>query len=136
MIAIGAVYNGPEHQQSFAKQAITVAMNGFCDLRGTDEIGGEIPGLNVVFYVPGSLGDPDWVGLRDSKFSRKKKMLMVQVAVPRVMVNSPSLPNFIIESIHGANKIAFQFFHAKGIEFPLADAEDLTDRVQAHLSWK
>jgi hypothetical protein len=126
MIVIGAVLGGPELEDSPIGLAIDAALEAACELRKPFEIGDE-PGVNVVFYVPGSITGPDWVGLRDGKFSRKRQFLMVQVAVPKEVVDSPNSQAFVIESLRAASKVAFVKFHKKGIEFALSAAEALVD---------
>jgi hypothetical protein len=129
MILIGNVFRGPEHQASKTKRLLSKLMELSMELRGLFEVG-DCPAVNVVFYVPGSLGAFDWDGIRDAKFSKQQKLLMVQVAVPANMIDSPSLKDELIESLHGANAVAFEFFRQKGMQFPLADAEDLVLRIK------
>src|SRR5262249_8838944 len=88
------------------------------------------PEINVVFYVAGSLGSPDWDGVRDAKFSRKRQLLMVQVAVPPELVRSRTLNEYLFDSLDRANAVAFEFFRTKGLSFPLADAERLVRRIR------
>jgi hypothetical protein len=72
---------------------------------------------------------------KDGTFSLKKKMLMVQVAVPEEVVSqgTDSL-DFMIESLHGANAIAFDVFGEHGIEYPLRQAELLVDQIRQLVS--
>jgi hypothetical protein len=128
MISIGCVYRGPELEGSYTFRVLGALMNAAIDCRGSFEVG-KSPGINVVFYVPGSLGAPDWEGIRDAKFSPKRQYLMVQVAVPEELVNSPGLTDFAIESLRGANAVAFEFFRVRGLEFPLREAEELVDQI-------
>jgi hypothetical protein len=132
MISIGSVLHGPELQDSLAHRLIAAVMRAAIRCRGTAEfaIG---PAINVVFYVPGSLGSPDWEGTRDAKFSRKRKLLMVQVAVPEALVDSPALKEYLVESLHSANHVAVEFFRQKGIDYPLADAESLVETIKERL---
>lgn len=39
-------------------------------------------GVNVVFHVPGHILSPDYSGVRTGRFSRRRRLLMVQVALP------------------------------------------------------
>ena len=102
------------------------------ELRGNFEFGSR-PAVNVVFYVPGSLGSPDWDGLRDAKFSRQQQLLMVQVAVPENIVESANPEDFVIESLYGANAVAFEFFRQKNMDFPLAEAEQLVASIESRM---
>jgi hypothetical protein len=58
------------------------------------------------------------ISARMTKFSRKQQMLMLQVAVPASLVNSPTLKEYLIESLHRANTMAFEVFRKKGMQFP------------------
>ena len=91
MISIGTILRGPEHRASAAYRAIAAVRRAAAYCTGATEFAMG-PALNVVFYVPGSLGSPDWEGSRDAKFSRRRQLLMVQVAVPSSLVDSPALP--------------------------------------------
>jgi hypothetical protein len=134
MISIGSVLMGPEHQQSHAHSLVGVVMRAAEECRGSFKSDSS-PAVNVVFYVPGSLDSPDWEGIRDAKFSRKRQLLMVQVAVPSYLVSSPLLKQFLLESLHDANRVAFEFFRKKGLSFPLADAEALVERIRERMDW-
>lgn len=133
MIAIGAVYGEPEQKDSEIDQTISAAMRAAKKLRAPWQIG-DAPGVNVVFYVPGRLTSPDWKGLRDGKFSRKQQLLMIQVAVPKDVVASHYSKDFVIESLRKANVLALKVFHAKGFEFPLAEADALVNRIEEELA--
>jgi hypothetical protein len=128
MISIGGYYHGPELKNSETDRVITSLMKA-----ATFELGKD-PEINVIFYVPGSLGGPDWEGIRDAKFSRKQQLLMIQVAVPAKMVNSPQLKAFLIENLHQANALAAEVFRKKGLEYPFSVAEKLVDQITQRLS--
>lgn len=134
MISIGAIFEGPEHQDSYARRAIIDLQKATKAVVGSSKAGGETPGVNVVFYVAGSFGAPDWDWVRDAKFSRRRRLLMVQVAVAEEMVNSPELRNFLIKSLHAANTVAFHFFEDKGIKYPLREAEDTVLKIKDRLA--
>lgn len=129
MISIGAVFRGSELKDSSIDQKIKAVGKSAEKLRGDFEFG-ESPAINVVFHVPGSMGGPDWDGLRDAKFSRQQQLLMVQVAVPESVVDSATPEVFLIESLYGANVIAFEFFRQKGMQYPLVDAEKLVSEIE------
>lgn len=128
MISVGAVFRGEELKGSKIQRAITAAMKACPDF----EIG-SCPAVNVVFHVPGSLGSPGWDGLRDAKFSPRQQLLMVQVVVPETIVESESPKGFVIESLYGANAVAFEFFRQKNMDFPLAEAEQLVASIESHM---
>lgn len=128
MISIGAVFRGSELKDSLADRLITTAMKAARECRDA-LVSGIHPAINVVFYFPGSLGSFDWDGLRDGKFSQKRQLLMVQVAVPSELVNSQTLKDFLVESLHAANQLAFDFFQRRGIDYSLAEADNLVQRI-------
>lgn len=132
MISIGAVFRGPELRESRIDRAIKSAGKAAERLRGAFEFGSS-PAINVVFYVPGSIGRLDWEGMRDAKFSRQQQLLMIQVAVPEQIVQPTTPIMFVIESLHGANAVAFEFFRRKGMQFPLADAEKMVAEIEASI---
>ncbi len=132
MIALGGVFQGPELEGSLIDRTIKEAGKAAAELRGDFEFGSS-PAVNVIFYVPGSLGSPDWDGLRDAKFSRRQQLLMVQVAVPENVVDSSDPKDFVIESLYGANAVAFEFFRQKNMDFPLAEAEQLVAKIESRM---
>jgi len=132
MIHIGAVYGGPELEGSAAYRTISAVRRALEELRGPFE-DGTGPATNVVFFVPGSLDSPDWSGARDARFSRKRQLLMVQVAIPANLVGSPDLRAFLVRALHDSNAIAVEVFRKKGFQFPLSDAECLVDKVRQRL---
>ena len=82
--------------------------------------------LNVVFHVPGSIvGGPEYVGVRTGKFSRKERMLMVQVAVPKEIIQSEDVRAFLFNSVCEAVLTAAPFLQRKGIEYPVERVLDM-----------
>jgi hypothetical protein len=132
MISIGVDLYGPELKDSKADRLVTATMKAAMQCRSPFEFGTS-PAVNVAFYVPGSLGSPDWDGIRDSTFSRKRQLLLVQVAVPSKLVNSPALKEYLLESLHEANALAFEVFRRKGLRFRLAEAESLVHGIKERL---
>ena len=120
MLFLGAVRGGPEVAGSCFGRLQTKLMNLISDKVGDFEIG-SCAAVNVVFHVPGSmLTHIPYEGLRDAKFSRKQKLLMVQVAVPPGIANSEdaeTVRNFLLDSLRGASTIASEYFKKKGIEY-------------------
>jgi hypothetical protein len=62
--------------------------------------------LDLVFHVPGTLLKPEHTGLRTGRFSRKERMLQIQIAVPEDPMESPGLRGYIVQSIRRAVGIA------------------------------
>ena len=122
------MHGGPESGESKVCDALRAVTTAAIGARG-DFAFGSVPAVNVVFYVPGSFSRPDWDGLRDGRFSREEKLLLVQVAVPDEMVSSDGAMGFIIQALRGANAIAFHVYQEKGMEYPLRNAEALVSRI-------
>ncbi len=130
MITIGAHHGGPELRGTRIERAITAAMRAAVEARGF-YAEGAVPAVNVVFCTPGSVvGQPDWDHGRVAKYSAKSKLVLVHVAVPVDIVESDAALDFVIRELHGANALAFEFYRQKKMEFSLADAEQLVDRIR------
>ena len=86
--------------------------------------------MNVVFYVPGSLGDFDIPKIEASRFSRKQKLLLVAVPVPKAVVQSGGSVEFVMAALHQPNALAAEVFACKGVGvFDLAQAEAILEKV-------
>lgn len=134
MISIGAHYRGPELDGSVIEQTIRRAMKAVEQARGPGYEEHATPAVNVVFYVPGSLGNFDIPCIEASRFSRKQKLLLVAVPVPPEIVQSNATVDFVIDSLHQANRIAGETFARKGPEpFDLDRAETIVESVRLSL---
>lgn len=94
---------------------------------------GSSPGLNVVFYVPGSLSYEGPAKIEPARFSRVKKLLLVAVPVPPDVASSGGSVGFVIGSLRAANAIAAEVFAKKGMKFDVAQAEALVAGVERAL---
>jgi hypothetical protein len=82
MMYISRVYGGPELTGSKIDQTIAK----FMKLRGAERDVGQFGSLDVVLHVPGSVFSPEPFGVRTSRFSKKERTLMLQIAVPPEVV--------------------------------------------------
>lgn len=73
MISIGGVYRGPELRGSEINRTIMAITRVLNDLRGPLTLG-ELPVVNAVFVVPGTLGDAGFSGLQFGQSSQKDKV--------------------------------------------------------------
>ena len=71
----------------------------------------------------GSLDDVDFEGLEYGDYSKKRKGVVVKIAVPKKVLQENDLAKFVIDSLFGANAMAFEFFRQRDEEFPLCEAE-------------
>lgn len=124
MIYLGAIYSGPELEGSHFSRVESAVMCAVSDALG-DFQEGDAPSYNVVFCVPGSLGEPDWVDLRQVRYSKKKKMILLHAAVPREVVSSDNAFDYIIATLREANDAAYRFFKHKGMQFDKDKADGL-----------
>jgi hypothetical protein len=131
MISIGAVYNGPELQGSQINRLIMAVSKAVKELRGTL---GKTPWVNAVFVVPGSLGDGDVDHLMYGDYSKKDHAVVVQIPVPRSIAEGGDQVAFIVDGLHGANAMAFEFFRQRGENFPLREAEALVGKVAERIA--
>ena len=135
-ISTGLVLGGPEMVESAVCSAIKkkgLLMQSRCPLYCEDVTEA---GLNIVFYTPGSLFQPDWEGVRTGRFSRKQKLLMIQAAVPEEMVSSKNIGPFLCEMMRQGVVEAKPVFEKAKIPF---DAEAFTkfiDDIEVELGWR
>lgn len=133
MISIGAVFKGPELQGSEIDQLIMATSKAVKEFRGTL---GQTPWVNAVFVVPGSLGKPDLDYITYGDYSKKDNAVVVQIPMPeKVAKGMADQVTFIIDSLRGANAMAFEFFRQRGgTEYPLRDAEALVSKVAERIA--
>ena len=89
--------------------------------------------LDLVFHVPGSILKPEHTGLRTGRFSRKERMLQIQIAVPEDLMESPGLRGYIVQSIRMAVEIAEPRFNKAGIPYPKAEYTSQVDELARRL---
>jgi hypothetical protein len=134
MISIGAHFNGPELDGSKIDQSLSRAMKAVELARGPGYEQHTAPAVNVVFYVPGSLGSEGPTKIEAARFSRKQKLLLVAVPVPPEIVESDGAAEFVIDALHQADQIAAETFARKGTEpFDLEQAEAIVEKVRQSL---
>ena len=80
VLSVGAIFGGPE--KTPWREPVLALQPHVSSARGGIE---SSLNVNVVFQVPGSILAPDFEGVRTGSFSKKKALLMVQVALPREM---------------------------------------------------
>lgn len=151
MIAVGIHLGGGESQCiTSLLRATGLALSKACGpWVGNDDYGpgdpipqsgpyfkdGDAPALNVVFYVPGSLMSfDDLKQIEAARYSRKKKLLLVAVPVPRAVAASGGSVEFVIGALRRANAIAAEVFAKKGSEpYNTAEAERIVSEVENRL---
>lgn len=152
MISIGCDFFGPELKSSPIGKLLLETANRIAELRGGEWYGvkdvsgldrrprpssayfevGSLPAVNIVFQVPGSLGDfPALSAPRPGRFSRKQQLLLVEVYVPREQVASGGSVEFVIDALRQSCVIAADVFDKKNMSpFDLSTANVIIDRVR------
>jgi hypothetical protein len=134
MIGTGGYFRGPELEGSSIHQLLNSAGNAIDDACGNWKEG-DTPAVIVMFVVPGSLGDVNFTGQRVTLFSRKKKLLQIEAAVPKELVAAASIDDFVISTLHRAAETAAEHFERKKAGFfDLAKANSIIDQVHDALS--
>ena len=153
MIAIGAHYRGPEFEGSHGiSKILRATSNTLRDIRGpwigTDSFGpcdskpdsgpyfelGSEPAVNIVFFVPGSLGDFDISQIEVSKFSRKKQLVLISIPIPRDVVISGGSVSFVIDALNDAIRLSDETFKKKKVgNFDFKKAQSIVDLVKQSL---
>ncbi len=75
------------------------------------------PILNIVFDLPGDLGDLEYSGQRFGPFSTKVKILNVETAVPNDVLLSSDHSQFVLRSLRAAVNLAESKFKKSGLDF-------------------
>ena len=89
----------------------------------------------VLFVVPGSLGDVNFSGQRTTLFSRKKKLLQIEAAVPKELLSASRIDAFVVDALRQASQTAAEHFERKKAgTFDLARAEAIVEKVRADLA--
>jgi hypothetical protein len=152
VITIGIQYGGPELNGSPIEQLLSATMKAVYKERGpwvgSDDFGpgdarpasgpyfekGSVPAVNVIFQVPGSLLGVKISSIQAGRFSRKQKMVLVEVPVSKDIVESGGSVQWVIDALHRANAIAADVFARKGAEpFDLDGANALVEKVRVEL---
>jgi hypothetical protein len=153
VISIGINFGGPEQDGSCIQRLLSAAAQAVSKERGpwvgSDDFGpcdlrpvagpyfevGSSPAVNVVFYVPGSLVSyEDLKKIEAARFSRKQKLLLLAVPVPKEEVESGGSVEFVVGALRRANAIAAETFARKGTEpFDLEKAEAIVEKVRESL---
>lgn len=133
MISIGNIFKGAELRDSDIARTLSAAANVIADIRGPIQLGAS-PLLNAMFIVPGSTGNPGFSGFRLGQYSKKNKLVAVQIAVPSEKVNGGDPAGFVVEALRRASVIAEELFRKKGDVYNLEKAEAAIQIVEQHFN--
>ena len=134
MIATGGYYRGPELKGSQIDRMLRAVGEALDRARGGWKEG-DAPAVVVLFIVPGSLGDASFSGQRTTLFSRKKKLLQIEAAVPKEALEGERVRTFVLDALRQASQTAAEHFARKkaGV-FDLAKAGAIIQKVEETLS--
>ena len=113
MIYVGSILGGPEVANAPIADVIEKVSRG---ARGGAE--GDFGSLDLVFHVAGSLVQPEFEGVRTGLFSRKERLLQVQIAVPAEVVASADSYAFLVDRVEEAIRVAGPRFRKASIPYP------------------
>jgi hypothetical protein len=134
MLSIGSVQGGPEVANFPIGAAVAQLMGAVSNVRDNFEFGAS-SALNVVFHIPGSVApEVGYEGLRDGTFSKARRLLMVQVAVPKHIAackDERIVWRYVFGCLREANKMAARFFAKKGMKYSEQGCAALLDAVEA-----
>jgi hypothetical protein len=128
MISAGAIVGGPE--AVFFDSVLREFMQR-CEHQGTwTESNIHV---NIVYHLPGSTWSPDYIGVRDAKFSRKARTLMVQIAVEDEWIRGRDrvvVEDYILDAADEAICVAKTRFDRAGIEYDLESDRQFLNRCR------
>lgn len=135
MIIVSGRYRGPELKGSRIANAVAATMKAV-EVAREPKFGGSlgmIPHLNAVFVVEGSLGKPNFHGVRLGPYNKRDKCIQVDVAISTLQAGESNLRDLLIIGLRGANAAAFHFFESKGMEYALGEGEELVTHARMRL---
>ena len=131
MITFGCDFGGSELKGAAIDVALMNASGTAKRVREINYDDGTEPWINPIFMVPGSVWQPEFEGYEYGHFSRKKKGLVIKIAVPRAVARGKGIPEFISDSLRDAIHMASEFFSANGISFSTLKAEKIVLAIEA-----
>lgn len=131
MIYISQIYGGPE----LVGTPFDRAVGTISRLRGAPVDPGLQPSIDMVFHVPGSHFTPDYSGVRTGRLSRRKRMLQIQIAVPREILGSTEgdIIPFLLDSLREGVRIAALRFRKANIAYDKEAHLGVIARIQSAL---
>lgn len=114
MIYIGWIAYGPKLDRLPISVATTAIRDVLRDELGDANLG---PSVDIVLHVPGSLGGPDFAGLRTGRFSRPEETVQVEVAIPGDLVASHEPTGPLLELVASAIGAAADYLMREGVDF-------------------
>lgn len=134
MIGIGNDYGGPELKGSKVAKVLNRAMNIAANERDLHFDDGTESWINPIFIVPGSVSKIDFTGIEIGHFSRKKRGLVLKIAVPENIAAGDGVAEFVVSALRECVGIAAQHFASKGMSFSTLGAEKIIRTIERDLA--
>src|SRR5262245_3160280 len=133
MIGIGIQMGGPEQKDAPIRSVLTKAMRIADDLRNSNYDDGTEAWINTNFIVPAWIWRTNFGRDELCVFSRKKKRLVVKIAVPQSVADGAGIREFVGSSLRDAVRLAAERFAAKQISFSTIKAMKLVEDIENRL---
>jgi hypothetical protein len=117
MLSVGAIIGGPE--TDFFDTVLREFMQHCEREREWEEADVTV---NIVYHLPGSIWQPDYIGVRGGKLSKSEMKLMVQISVEKEWIaerDRTVVADFIFDAADEAIGIAKTRFDKAGIDYRL-----------------
>jgi len=132
LVSIGQFPAGPRHLP--VREAIELLSLRLAELPEHNPWGKK-GHLRVTFLIPGSGRKLAFDGIRKGTFSKKKRILEFQVAIPRTLTKKR--PNeFLLDSIHKAVDLADRIYKRAKIEFDTVAIREHLFAISAMKNWE
>lgn len=129
MIGIGSEMGGPELKGSAIRSAVFLAMNAAADASKEGFDDGTSSWINPIFFVPGSIVQPNFEGFRVAHYSAKRKVAVVHIAVPERVKHSDNVNQDIFDLLKEATIVASKAFATKKVAFDQAECDRVLTAV-------
>ena len=90
--------------------------------------------VDVTFHLPGTFFRPDYKGLRTGRWVPRKRLIVIQVAVPESPGDRKQIRAFLAASLREAVGVASTFFAEKNHRLSTARASLIAERAAAALT--
>jgi hypothetical protein len=134
MMTLGIDFGGPGLSREPVGIALIATERIAMRVREVNYDDGTEGWINPIYIVPGSVSQPDFEGYKLGYFSKKKKGLVVQIAVPQSVADGEGIPEFIGTSLREAVRLAASHFATKGMSFSTLKAEKIILAIEDGLA--
>jgi hypothetical protein len=130
MIYIGRVGYGPKLDRLPLSSAMDVVRDTLREELGSANAGASI---DIVLHIPGSLGAPDFDGVRTGLLSHRDRIVQAEVAVPRAIADSLDPTGPLLELVASAIVAGAADLRSAGVDFDASAHARALDRTAERL---